>query len=652
MSDYNSIPVQPEVIALRPLNKGMITNSPTQLVDKCAGIRIEGLDVKVNGLRSSPEFSPVNPKVGDSFGRIHLAVGEYVENLSAFYMSSGEKQVVALTNKYLYRTTDLSTWSKVPFAKIAYNNLTITKSDPYTIITSTDGAFLTDKLLVGMLVHFADGIEGEIYDIPDMNTIRVSGIATNSTGAEQSINIYEPFRVELPFIVHWCTDGEVIFLSDGTTRGIRYYDGTVIKTLPCVYTNPTTSEDTPIFSGAQAIAYIENRLVCCGVGEASGTFRVRWSDAFDPGQFKPESYADLTGVHGRFICITQFDEYPVIFTEDSVYFGSPYAYNINDAPPWVFKLLETGGMSIVGPFAYAKVTDGLIYAARDDFRMISSLKRTEKGDFSVSALGCPILKETLRNPRVLPNLASTRLLMDSSNDRLIIGLSRTRATSIDFFAYLHRASQAWSIGETSIGAISCLCDISMLLGKTWGDLSGVTWASLLAGNTTWYSLLAPYGISYVTAFDTRGIPYLMLQDSGCAQLVSGDFSGTSFVPHRIVYETGDFDFDEPDSNKTAYKLAIRLGNVEYTRTQGLNFLVEGSSDKGRTYKNLGVLRIDTDEDEDEVHFRLNGTNLRFRISTTFEASSITTMFPIEIEELTLRVKLCDRQVSRNGSKQA
>jgi hypothetical protein len=110
-----------------------------------------------------------------------------------------------------------------------------------------------------------------------------------------------------------------------------------------------------------------------------------------------------------------------------------------------------------------------------------------------------------------------------------------------------------------------------------------------------------------------------------------------------VFETGDLDLGVPDQRKTAYKLALRIGDSGL-RTLTNTFTVEGSEDKGRTWKALGRMAINPDEDENEIHFRLSGTNLRFRISLT------TSDYPFEWEELTVRARISGEQVVRGADK--
>jgi hypothetical protein len=109
------------------------------------------------------------------------------------------------------------------------------------------------------------------------------------------------------------------------------------------------------------------------------------------------------------------------------------------------------------------------------------------------------------------------------------------------------------------------------------------------------------------------------------------------------------DLDVPDVNKVAFKMTARIGQTEYDRLATITLMIDGSSSKGRTWKRLGQVRITPEEDEEEIHFRISGTNLRFRV-TFFSNDPIIT--PFVLEELTLRVRGGSQQVVRNATSEA
>jgi hypothetical protein len=63
-----------------------------------------------------------------------------------------------------------------------------------------------------------------------------------------------------------------------------------------------------------------------------------------------------------------------------------------------------------------------------------------------------------------------------------------------------------------------------------------------------------------------------------------------------------------------------------------SFVVEGSVNRGLTWKLLGLLTIAVNDDENQVGFRLMGTTIRFRLTCS------TRVLPFTIAEIVLRMK--------------
>ena len=637
-------PEQPKSIPIRPLTKGMNTSLPSQLLDLGSGLLIQGLDVTENGLRTTPEWVPMCPETAHNFAEISRAVGESIMDALVYFTPSGTKQLLAVGTKFLYVSTDAQHWTRIAYgpeiATSSYAGGTLT-------LSGVGAKLQTNRVRVGMSIEFlrADKVvlgTSSITEIVSETELKCSA----PPALTASIKIYSEFAPLAGQIVQWAKTPDGVFFVDGTALGLRVYAGAYLLEVLCHNEeNPTQ----PLFIGAQTIDFVENRLLLGGLIETQGTQRMRWSSPSNHGLFDTLAYQDLVNSSGRFVRITHYDDYPVVFLEDAVYFGQPYGYNIPDAPAWIFRMLETGGMSMVGPRAFARLPQGLVYVARDDFKVINPLKRTEKGDFSVENMNCPILKETIRALSVIPNLRSTVAQVDSTNGRLLFAFAEGSSGGLSLLAILNLKSRGWSLDKISIGSLSCLADLAPSTGKTWAQVDGFMWSDF--ANVTYYEMLVPYGMTNLFAISEAGIPYITLSDIGSATVVSG--AALVQIPHTAVFVTGDMDFGDPDSMKAIYKMALRLGGV-YAGARPddeLHFYVDGSVDRGRNWKRLGRIVIGSDEDEDEIHFRISGTNIRLRITISFNSPPSRKATPIEIEELTLRARVAGRQMVRNAGAQ-
>lgn len=573
MPDYNSL--NPQSLAIRPLSKGMITNIPTQMIPPGGGMNVLNFDVETIGLRTCSQWKPFqNPP---DFARVPLEPGEYITDVIPFYMIGGGRQIVTLTSRRLFKTTDGKTWDAVQKAGTP----------------PTDFTFNTTK----------------------------------------------------PFVIQWAASVTELFFVDGTTTtGIMVYDGYTLRR-----EDPKDENNTTVFNGAVSIAFISGRLVVGNTGEAGGQQRVRWSSAIPGNQFSFSQldFVDLTQLRGVVQKVTHYEEYPIIFTDDGVYFGQPYGYDAEFAAAWIFRPLESGGNSIIGPRAFSRVLGGIAFAGRDDFFYINALKRTEKGDFTIESMKCPILRETIRSIDIVKT--NTIMTYDSHHKRLIVGMGNNPGLpSVNRYCAYHPDTNAWSMFTMPLPELTSLQDISTAVARRWADVNLLTtWGDYIAGtNGSWYSELSGFSAAKLLGTSADGIMYVMLNNLGITRLVVG----TEEVPQTFtaIFETGDLDLDVPDNNKVAFKLAARIGNTEYTRTVPIEFEVFGSSTKGRQWKRLGLVRIDPDEDEEEIHFRLSGTNLRFRLEFRSNNPDLT---PFVLEELTIRIRGGGQQVVRNTSRE-
>ena len=117
------------------------------------------------------------------------------------------------------------------------------------------------------------------------------------------------------------------------------------------------------------------------------------------------------------------------------------------------------------------------------------------------------------------------------------------------------------------------------------------------------------------------------------------------VPVKTSLVTQDLDFERPDDVKTFTELGLRMDDQMPDRSAAVSLLIEGSTDRGRTWRTLGTARFAVGDDEDKINFRLTGSAVRFRLTSS------DVVEPWTLLELTLRARArTDREPQRSTAR--
>jgi hypothetical protein len=162
------------------------------------------------------------------------------------------------------------------------------------------------------------------------------------------------------------------------------------------------------------------------------------------------------------------------------------------------------------------------------------------------------------------------------------------------------------------------------LGVAWddSDVAAVTWDTFSTLSSTWDGFKSAQVIR--STYIENGGQILRLSTSG-----QRDSSGSI----SALIETGDFDGGAPDDSKIFTRLSVKTEDVGDFRSSSASFAVQGSVTGGRSWKNLGTVTIPADKDEGYVNFRLSGSMVRFRLSST------SVVDPYVVTGLGLRVRM-------------
>jgi hypothetical protein len=247
----------------------------------------------------------------------------------------------------------------------------------------------------------------------------------------------------------------------------------------------------------------------------------------------------------------------------------------------------------------------------------------------MEAIGTPVLSETIRQCNDKWRIYA---VADPKRSRILFGFPSSNEYIENVWSFDYRTG-AWSYEDYATWMIAApLFDNDL----SWNDLTG-TWATLNTSGATWDDLRDEGAIETDLVREFGGV--IQLASIGAS---SDDNAGA--VTFQLVSK--DHDLGMPDAEKTWSRLAIK---VDFTNdlafTSALDFTCEVSHNRGRTWKDVGTLRIRAGMDEGHVDFRLTSSTMRFRLTST------ATVSPYWITEYTYSVTPLGNE-SHLGSQEA
>jgi hypothetical protein len=283
--------------------------------------------------------------------------------------------------------------------------------------------------------------------------------------------------------------------------------------------------------------------------------------------------------------------------------------------------------------------DGQVFQGYDNVYFISS-------DVQITPLGDAIVEE-LRSRSQAGQMSN--ISIDTVRSRITLATSNTPDVLECVFFYNYRA-KAWSIND-SLNFIAPVYQFSgdyltydevdesyLFVGS---PISEMTYREFSTGqfSKNFYVYMNGYLMKYV-------------EESGLNSLVTGGVVIPSQNPCELI--TPDFDFDDPDTDKTSLRLSMKISDDPDTiRTENIYFMVDGSRDRGYTWKHLGRMRILPTRDEDALNFRLSGSTLRFRMRQGYDSDGTSTnVNPFTISEVVLRLRERSIEAQRSNAREA
>lgn len=631
------IPSSPTNFTFRPMNKGMITSQTTVAMPDGSFLDLRGLDVTTKGLRRIGGWRAVDGNGHYLLDRMGLPNEERIEDMTQVALATGEKINVVFTNRFMYKfDLDLG-FSLIPYARdytIATVSVATNTTLTFTGDFQADYLEANDRVLVGATAYAGSlsGISSLLRKVlsvsvsPTTLTLIIEGTFPSTPVPGNKLNVFKPFRADEDRFVDFTHARNMLYMVDGNTPLVFKFGGGAFLQ-PHIITNDLGVRTV---MGARTITYFGNRLYFGDVIEydpsVSSFFfgqRVRWTEVLELNISKSANYQDLVRTTGKITKILGLGSLLVCYVTDGMYYGRATSLT---SLPYAFTLIETGMVTAIGMKAVCSYFAGQAFVGQDNVYFVGA-------DASVSPFGTPIA-ETLIDE--INNPAFTYLKMDLENSRLIVAVNRETGNKITRFWFYNYRSKAWSRARVDLFAPSVLSLSDRLY---YNELGPETYETSPYRFASYYSLMFQDTLAQLSGFNSRG--WLLLYDRTAANdrvLDMSDVSTTTPIGVEIV--TPDFDFDDPDVNKTALRLGFKISEpATSSRSEQIRYKTEVSIDRGRTWRLLGTLVIRPGYDEDALTFRVTGSTIRFRLTSGVVADT-TDQFnvPYDISEITLRLR--------------
>ena len=634
MSDQ-SYPTNPQNRTIRPITRGMMRHLAANQLPAEAAWTLRDFVVFRGGLQTIPrylrEFAPASPITDDVLRTIFL----HWEGEETF-------STLALGDRFLYNAA-AGALTKISWDRISSTGTLASLGGRTFRLTDVGQTFMTDGYTVGDSV-FVEGNLGIVQtvtsetelDIQDQTGLMTTTGSMNYT-LEKSFAGSDLYQIQFARLSG--TIGSTYFGGMPNRSLIKYTISGGYQLID-LFPSPSTTS----VSNIRTVEGVGNRLMIGNFTEdgVDRTNRIRWSPSypFDVEDFtaSDSGFLDFLEVRTGLVRLLALGPLVIAYFGDQIHLGRPT--NISGLP-FSFTRIDTGNIGLVGPRAIARWIDGHFFVGQDDIYYL-----TVSGP--PQPIGTPVLKETIQ--RRSKYLQSAQAVPDPSHDRIMFIFPDQSSSSTEIWSFNYK-DQAWSYKNAAaqgLGFTGVTLNENIIGDLEPGSLDAATYDPTTIPDAATEDQIdnAPGVIDdYKASFSANKL--FVIQDNEAFRLYESDSATCDLAEISPQYESVDLDFDLPDIVKTVTRLNIKL---EFPWEQQLSrpdpitletideedetlaFGVEVSHNRGRTWKNVGTLRIVTGSDEGKVNFRLTGSLFRFRI--TFQGVAR----PIKIVEVGIRVK--------------
>ena len=691
MSDMVFQPTSAKNIFVRPLDKGMILNAPSQSIPDGAFLTVKNLIAGPEGLVRRP---------GSGALGLSQTIPYTPSDMIAVWRTDGLQKLIIITKNNLY-VLDLTTG----IAEVLWTWTTGTITINGTSVTGSNTSWTSGDVRSGDILRTVDG-EAVIDTVVDATTIVLKSVGTlvNRSGIIYSIQrTFSPGYASQPSfdmlnnymmiadgkhplmkydplggtLGYWTTDptkkinqalsvtystGTVSVASgtlqtltgSGTTwvtgpswvgktvevtvGGFAYKDtiASVASTTSLTLSNPGF---IPICSGAsyRILTYAGIDFVpacCCGfMGRAWTGYTYDATDGERRQRIRWSALADVTD----FSISVNYVDLPFTSTPllrllplgDTLiaYFGDCIYMGMPTNNPLLPLQFQRVETGGVGLAGPKAVISWL--GAHFFVGQDDVYMLTTQG---IDRIGSPVQRQTIKTCKK-PEFI--RVQADPQRYRILFGFPLNDEYVDKVWSYEYRA-KAWSYDDIQTYMIANPVVTNSL---SWDGLAGNTWDNLHVKYSAWDNMRAGSTV--------RSIYY---EGSGKIWQVADDNPlDKGVLVISPVFETKDYDFDMPDTLKivTGFNVKVNCdGGPVPVGGNPLVIQVLVSTNRGTSWKNCGNLYIAPNKDEGWVSFRAIGSTFRFKCTIVGTPPAVQYI----ITEHGMRVRLGGPELTYGGHK--
>ena len=594
---------QPQNIGIRPLTKGMVLNISSLHAPAESCRLAANYIVDERGLRRRPSLETYNKLEGLDSPLIDMAT---------LWTAAGTQNQFLFSQKYLYSLPNLDNADVSPQRiEWTFDEGTVEISGGGATVEhdTGDGVWETPTIQEGDIIEIND----EARTITDINRldsrITVDEAFTHTEGTGYSYKIVRTF--DRDHIPDWEIIDEQLVITD-YKHPPMVFDPTEVAFEEFVTDYPGgywfRAESVIAFNGRAWFGSIDQPQ-----GDGLKRQRIVWSILGNPRDFSLDTaFIDLQRLSGSIIRMIPLNESLVAYANDRIFFGTP---TNNPELPLAFDEVDTAQRGVVGKRAVHPWVDGHFWVGLDDIFFFSN-----RGN---ERIGSTVVRDTImecEHPEFI------YVAPDFDNERMLFGFPEGEKRIEKIWSYAYKV-QAWSYDAISAQMIATPLPN---FGLSWSDLFPFDWDAE-----------DPVGDQFeqwrlMQTDEQRRKTFIGSDDALKTYTLTGSRDEGEDGQIKAEFITNDYDFDEPDQLKHWIRLGVKVG---FNRSLGgnLNFEVQVSNNRGRSYKRVGILRIRKGMDEGYVTFNFKGSHLRARLVSTSE------VHPYWIEEIVWRVRLAGRE---------